>query len=313
LAQVQLFSSNCLAALAAASRRAHPLAMPMIVKAGSAEGALAKGEDAGEAKTPLMASGESLVTHLENDGFSVDAERLEPVGPGGTPAPGSGPEALATPPVELSVTLSDKFKPGESFTVQGPLGPIRVEPPPEAEPGMSLRYRLAPRPDFRVQVPPGARPGSEVKFEKADGVEVCVCVPEGLGPGDAFEVTPPALMVKVPEGVNAGDGLVFCGRQGPNGEPAEWYRAKLPEGLEAGKYFTARLPTPKPGRRGAPGRPGGMANMWGSQAMGVRGLVATASSARKEGKGPLELLKAIGRAAFLEEQPVPAHPQGGAE
>lgn len=178
------------------------------------------------------------VQQLASDPAAADAERFEGNLDGHL-------QAHATQPCEFCAELSKDYKPGACFTVQGPFGPIKVEPPANARPGMSLRYRLAPKPAFRIRVPAGAKAGDAVKFNREDGVEVSVQVPTGSQPGDFFEVTPPALMVKVPEGAVAGDHLVFAGRRGPDGQPIEWFRVRVPIGLEPNRYLTARLPGPE--------------------------------------------------------------------
>jgi len=190
--------------------------------------------------TRPMSPGTCVVHPLARDPLAVEAEYL-----GG---PGFGQltdrvKALATPPLEFCATLSESFKVGEPITVQGPLGPITVEPPPEAEAGMSLRYQLVPRPDFRVQVPTNTQPGTEVRFDRGDGIEISMIVPKSLQ-DDAFEVTPPALMVKAPEGSVAGMQIAFRNCSDPE-ETAEWFGLTLPEGCQPGKYVTAKLPHPK--------------------------------------------------------------------
>jgi len=78
-------------------------------------------------------------------------------------------------------------------------------------------------------------------FEKSDGMRISINVPPGKRPGDFFEVSPPALMVLVPEGVRAGDIVVFSMPAPPAGQ---WFKAQVPEDLQLGKYFAARLPPP---------------------------------------------------------------------
>jgi len=185
------------------------------------------------------------VEHLDGDPYTVDADLCDGPGPGDV-------EALATLPCEFCSTLSNNYEPGTAFLVQGPFGPVRVIPPKGAKPGMSLRYRLAPKPDFRVQVPEGAKPGDQVRFERDDGVQVSATVPPNCEPGSFFEVLPPALMVKVPEGIAAGCMLYFRSASrartknsmGGSADilPELWYRARVPVGLQAGRYLSARLP-----------------------------------------------------------------------
>lgn len=241
-------------------------------------------QELAEAKLPLMREEESPVEHLAADPFAAGAELLD----GGPRGEVLAPCVL---PVEFTATLSEHFKPGEAFTIQGPLGPIKVEPPEDAEPGTTLRYRLAPQPDFRVRVPEGARPGSAVRFPRADGVEVSVAVPDGMSPGDIFDVTPPALMVKVPEGASAGDLIAFR-YPAPPEAPAPWFRAPLPEGLEPGRYFTAKLPVPK--TRPPAGHPQ-LQSWWKAQASELKAMA----------REPLDFLKALRKPGF-ERRPAAA-------
>lgn len=132
--------------------------------------------------------------------------------------------------------------------MHGPHGPVRVVPPQSADPGTTLRWRLAPTPEFRIQVSSDCGPGSVIRFERSDGVEVAVSVPPHLQAGDIFEVTPPSMMVRVPEGAQAGDRVVFRHAlgEGPGGrEATEWCRAEIPKGVRPGDYFAARLPCPE--------------------------------------------------------------------
>lgn len=229
--------------------------MPVITSGKEAKKAEDQDPDALDAKVPLMGSSDSLVRHLNADPHAVDAERVE------REAMGGECEAQAVPPCEFAATLSQTYQPGTAFTIEGPLGPIKVNPPADAMPGMTLRYRLAPTPDFRVQVPPGGKPGSPVAFQRADGVEIVVHVPEGHGPGDSFDVTPPALMVRVPDGAEKGDFVIFHGPVAPDHQP-EWFRAQVPDGLSPGRFLTARLPVPKPSKLNPKPKEGGWGAAW---------------------------------------------------
>lgn len=188
-------------------------------------------------KPQFMCNTENMVQYLSKDPFAVDAEWLasEPMG-GELRAP-------CVLPCEFAANISGEVEAGKEITVQGPVGPLQVEVPQNTKAGTTLRYRLAPKPDFRVQVPPGAGPGAMVTLRRADGVEMSVTVPEGHGPGDYFDVTPPALMVRVPKGADRGDYVAFQGPRAP-GMNTEWFRAQVPPDLAPGKFFTARLPAP---------------------------------------------------------------------
>mmetsp|Transcript_77449 Transcript_77449/g.166015 ORF Transcript_77449/g.166015 Transcript_77449/m.166015 type:complete len:249 (-) Transcript_77449:108-854(-) len=203
--------------------------------------------DLEEVDVPLLNS-EGFVQELNTN--AVNSERAH-----APPRSGSGVvrgesqlelETLATPPVELSAILPMDHQPGRMVRLMGPHGPIEVEPPASAEPGFKMRFKLAPRPEFRIEVPPNYN-GSAVRLQRSDGVEISVRVPPGLNPGDKFEVTPPALMVRVPEGARAGDFAVFrhtVGVSRDGTEQTEWIRAKVPPGVKPGAYFAARMPIP---------------------------------------------------------------------
>merc|ERR1719277_2878184 len=109
-------------------------------------------------------------------------------------------------------------------------------------PGTIAHFRLKPAPDLRIEVPSGVSAGSSMTFERSDGSRISITVPPGKKPGDFFEVLPPALMVLVPEEVKAGETVVFCM---PAPQPlGQWFKAQVPESLQLGKYFAARLPPP---------------------------------------------------------------------
>merc|ERR1719210_3044057 len=143
--------------------------------------------------------------------------------------------------MEFTTKLSDDWEPGKPVRFQGPHSPIEVDAPKDAKPGMTLRYRLAPHYEFRAEVPPDVKAGEEALFIRPDGVTIAVRVPDNLKAGDIFEILPPALMVRVPEGVSPGDAVVFR-HEFPGG--GEWLRTKVPPVLTPGKYFAARIPVP---------------------------------------------------------------------
>jgi hypothetical protein len=211
-------------------------------KASHSAWSLPEADDMSQALKPTI-----IVEHLPPDPSVVDAELLDR--PPNQLLAGDGRtlrQASATPPCEFCAHLPNTFQPGRPFTVIGPLGPVTVEPPEYALPGMSLRYRLAPRPAHRLHVPAGSSAGDELTFQRPeDGVEVSVFVPEGLFPGDTFDITPPALMVKVPTDTEGGDLVVFSGPPATDGHPQEWFWARVPQGMAPNQYMTARLPRPK--------------------------------------------------------------------
>jgi len=194
---------------------------------------------------------DAYIMYLGTDKHTVQAERVN--GPSIGAAGKFELEAMTTSSVEFSAMVPEDHQEGKPLHVLGPHGPIEVTPPPESRPGMTLRYRLAPKPEFKVVVPPGAGPGSQANFKRYDGVEIMVEVPPGLAPGDTFDVSPPALMVRVPDGASPGDLVCFrhsVSQANNNREVTEWCHVRVPEGLETGKYFAARLPGPAPPKPG---------------------------------------------------------------
>mmetsp|Transcript_78948 Transcript_78948/g.223431 ORF Transcript_78948/g.223431 Transcript_78948/m.223431 type:complete len:255 (+) Transcript_78948:75-839(+) len=157
-------------------------------------------------------------------------------------------ETLAIPPGEVTVDLPPETQPGQLVTVSGPHGRcMQVDAPSYARPGGRLQVKLAPRPELKVQLPPGKRPGDQIKVARASGGEVLVTVPEGAQPGGFFQAAPPALMVAVPDGSKPGDLLVFrhCEAGPGGGIKTKYCRARVPDELQFGRYFAARLPRPK--------------------------------------------------------------------
>ncbi|CAK0908461.1 unnamed protein product, partial [Prorocentrum cordatum] len=109
-------------------------------------------------------------------------------------------ETVAIPPMELTAKVPEKHEEGEKVQIAGPHGPIDVVPPKGAKPGSDFVFRLVPAYEFRVEVPPGAKPGLQIEVKRRDGVKVAINVPPHLKPGDFFEVLPPALIARVPDG-----------------------------------------------------------------------------------------------------------------
>jgi len=209
-------------------------------------------------------------------------------------------ETVAVPPMELTATVPEKHEEGQKVTIAGPHGPIEAVPPKDAKPGSQFVYRLTPMYEFRVEVPPGAKPGLQIELTRRDGVRVAIGVPPNLKPGDFFEVLPPALIVRVPDDAKAGDYLVFRpvvapGETMPPHVAKSWIRTRVPEGLEPGQYFPARLPLPPAEPKGAGEGSGAMGSVRKlfvpSPGKSAPGSEAEAqepgSSADKEGAAPL--------------------------
>jgi len=193
----------------------------------------------------LEEENQSFITFLGEDPFTVQSERVQ--GPAIGPDGKFEREALTTLAVEFATDVPPDYQEGQPLRVIGPHGPVEVQPPPDAKPGSRQRYRLAPKPEFRVTVPPGVQPGMNMTFKKNNGVQITIQVPPNVGPGEAFTVNPPALMVRVPDDAQAGDVVCFRNtvrRTGDDMEVTEWCRARIPNSLQPGKYFAARLPCP---------------------------------------------------------------------
>jgi len=165
-----------------------------------------------------------------------------------------GVEASAMPAGVLEVAVPAGWKPGDKVPAQGPHGRIFLELPETCEAGTTINYQLRAAPDLLVEVPERASAGSQLNFERADGTRIRVEVPMGKRPGEQFEVRPPALMVLVPEGVEAGSYVVFRPPGASHTSGKVWFRAQVPSQLQLGRYFAARMPPP--GKAQAPGSPG---------------------------------------------------------
>jgi len=150
-----------------------------------------------------------------------------------------GIEACSMWPSEVQLPVPADWKLGDKVPAQGPHGRIFFELPEGCVPGSVMRYLLRPEPEMRVEVPPGAKGGTSLIFERPDGSRISIAVPQGKKPGEHFDVVPPAVMVLVPEEAQTGDRVVFC-LPGSN----QWFCAPVPENLQLGKYFAARLPPP---------------------------------------------------------------------
>merc|ERR1712194_199484 len=158
---------------------------------------------------------------------------------------GSGKEAFATLPIELTGKVPADYKQGTPLIFKGPDGDMEVEIPAgmNVPIGETVTYRLQPQAELRIQVPEGRESGEIMQFKRADGLEIEVKIPEGVEEGDFFDADPPAVMVKVPENTAAGEYVTFQALK--EGEEAtDWCRAAVPQGIAPGKFFIARLPPP---------------------------------------------------------------------
>lgn len=196
-------------------------------------------EDELLARKPLLDT-DSYVTDLGDVPGVVAAFPLDKA-----PAFGAGGhlEALATPPLAFRTILPEDHVAGQSIKVTGPLGTVQVTPPSDVQPGTPVTFRLAPPTRFKVQVPPGMQAGDFIKYRTSEGDMVEIGIPEGMTVGENFDVSPPSLMVKVPEGAMPGDTtVVFRTEEGAWSN--RWLYATVPASRKPGDYFAARLPIP---------------------------------------------------------------------
>jgi len=202
-----------------------------------------------------LLNSESFVYALEQSANTVSAERVR-----ADTQLNLGMEAFAMWPTEIEISVPENYQHGQVIPVQGPTGLVSMALPEEAKPGTAFRCKLRAAPEYRIEVPPGATPGASVTFERPDGARISIVVPPGLKPGERFEVTPPALMVLVPEGLQPGDYVLINTAKIPGmtmaGEEPELFRVQIPDELQLGKYFAARLPEPERTRRTSGGSRG---------------------------------------------------------
>lgn len=155
--------------------------------------------------------------------------------------------ALATPPLTLNVSVPKGHQAGQRIYADGPHGRLCVDIPLDAEIGSTHQVRLGPPQEFRIGIPKGIKTGAEVDLifkRPEDGLEIVVPIPAGLSAGDSFDVPPPSLMVKVPDGASPGDTVVFRPAESQGADEKQWLRARIPKVMTVGNYFTARLPPP---------------------------------------------------------------------
>lgn len=200
--------------------------------------------ESGEGESSGLLSSDSFVHTLEQSGNTVQAERTSP-----NSQLNLGIEARVFPATEVEINVPQNHQAGDVLSVQGPDGSVKLILPAGVEPGTVFRHRIKAEPEYRIEVPQGASPGSALTFARADGIRISIAVPPNLRPGDMFDVSPPALMVLVPEGLQPGDYVVFSSEKVPGfmmgGEATQWFRARIPEQLQLGRYFAARLPEPE--------------------------------------------------------------------
>jgi len=193
--------------------------------------------DAKEESAPLISEQpEDMIRSRIGNKNTVDAEFIR----GQVPAT-IGKEAASMWPGDIEVQVPEDWKAGEKVAAEGPHGRFFFTLPEDAKAGTTQRFPLRPAADLRIEVPKGISEGQSMTFERADGTRISITVPKGKVAGDTFEVLPPAAMVLVPEDAKAGDMVCF---PLPGPPTKQWFSAKVPEELQLGLYFAARLPPP---------------------------------------------------------------------
>lgn len=190
----------------------------------------------------------AFVTDLGSDSRAVQAERV-------SESCQNAREAHARrPPLVFDVAVPLSAQPGQEVKAMGPAGPVVLRLQADAVPGGSVRFAMKPKPRYLVEVPKNAGSGWTIRFQVNGGEEVQVLVPPGVSPGDTFEVTPPALLVQVPEDSKPGDFVKFIHAVSEDGDTCsgrtECFRAVVPDGLAPKQYFVALIPPP--GQQAAP-------------------------------------------------------------
>jgi len=143
---------------------------------------------------------------------------------------------IAVPPQELTFELQQDCKAGEVVEIQGPTGPIPVKVDEACRKGERRTMYLGPSERVRVELPED-HVGDSVRVTH-EGDSFLVPVPEGVSPGGTFECSPPTIMVQVPIGAKAGEGVVFFH---PSQDQEKEHTAVVPEGFEPGSFFAVAV------------------------------------------------------------------------
>lgn len=149
-------------------------------------------------------------------------------------------------PQQSLLPLEGKEKDGASghgqgqmlVCVAGPHGSLPVALPKWATPGSLVRVRLGPKTSFRTFVPEGLKEGDSMAIELHNGDRMQVIVPPGKKAGDQVDISPPVLMVQVPNGAKPGDLVEFFS---PDGQKRI---ASIPTVALCGQYFEVPLMQP---------------------------------------------------------------------
>uniref|UniRef100_A0A6U6L6F3 Uncharacterized protein n=1 Tax=Zooxanthella nutricula TaxID=1333877 RepID=A0A6U6L6F3_9DINO len=191
------------------------------------------GDDEEEIDSPLI-SASSLVKNPSNLDIVCPVAECERLKEGSSELP----VAFASPPGLLEVAVPQNYKYGDKVLMRGPHGTLLAQLPAEAQPGTTFRYPLRPAPEFNLEVPTGKAYSDSILLRMEDGRDVVVDIPRGAAPGDSIPVSPPCMIIQVPENVSVGQSVQFetnCG----------WFASVVPDSLQLGRYFAARIPGPE--------------------------------------------------------------------
>mmetsp|Transcript_16392 Transcript_16392/g.42337 ORF Transcript_16392/g.42337 Transcript_16392/m.42337 type:complete len:497 (+) Transcript_16392:67-1557(+) len=144
-----------------------------------------------------------------------------------------------TPPVDICFQVPEILHEAtRSACVLGPHGPLQLQIPEGAQAGEQVKVRLGPKDGFRAKVPEGLEAGDLMMLQTKDGSQLQLTVPEGKKEGDEFDVSPPVLMVRVPETAGPGIKVSFAAPDGTE------MTAIVPGGCLPASYFEVPMVHP---------------------------------------------------------------------
>mmetsp|Transcript_48828 Transcript_48828/g.156160 ORF Transcript_48828/g.156160 Transcript_48828/m.156160 type:complete len:188 (+) Transcript_48828:91-654(+) len=143
----------------------------------------------------------------------------------------------ATYPMDVCFDVPEGAMGGQQARVSGPHGFLSVPVPDGVRPGDRVTVRLGPNSAYQATVPEHAAEGDTLTLEPPEGETIRFHVPPGVQPGTQFRIEPQVLMVRVPEGAEAGDWVAFAAPGVLEGTASVERVAQVPRGVLAGQYF----------------------------------------------------------------------------
>eukprot|EP00440_Ansanella_granifera_P053931 gb/GFBE01058468.1/.p1 GENE.gb/GFBE01058468.1/~~gb/GFBE01058468.1/.p1 ORF type:complete len:330 (+),score=80.48 gb/GFBE01058468.1/:1-990(+) len=146
-------------------------------------------------------------------------------------------------PQDIDALAMKACRPGSGqgrmlVVVAGPHGSLPVAVPKWAKPGTLVRVRIGPKVAFRAVVPDGLKGGDVMALELPSGERMQVPVPLDKMTGDEFDISPPVIMVQVPEGATPGSVVEYTDSDGKK------CKATVPKAVPVGQYFEVPLVQP---------------------------------------------------------------------